>query len=85
MREWLEQRDTSNQLVRSNITTIYDEAGRVAFFALLNEEQRREFIARMLGEPGQDKVVGMVYLWLDECMDEGGPPYKDVSKLVTRC
>jgi hypothetical protein len=31
-------------------------------FALLNEEQRREFIERMLGEPGEDKVVGMVHL-----------------------
>lgn len=31
-------------------------------FGLLNEEQRREFIEHMLGDPGEDKVVGMVHL-----------------------
>jgi hypothetical protein len=31
-------------------------------FPLLGEEERREFIERMLGEPGEDKVVGMVHL-----------------------
>lgn len=33
-----------------------------SLFGLLNEEQRREFIERMLGDPGEDKVVGMVHL-----------------------
>ena len=31
-------------------------------FALLNEQERREFIELMLGEAGEDKVVGMVHL-----------------------
>lgn len=31
-------------------------------YGLLNDEQRREFIERMLGDPGEDKVVGMVHL-----------------------
>ena len=29
---------------------------------LLEEEERRTFIEKMLGEPGHDKVVGMVHL-----------------------
>lgn len=31
-------------------------------FALLNEQERREFIEHMIGDPGEDKVVGMVHL-----------------------
>lgn len=33
-----------------------------AVFPLLDDEARREFIEQMLGEPGGDKVVGMVHL-----------------------
>lgn len=31
-------------------------------FPLLGEEQRREVITQMLGDPGADKVVGLVHL-----------------------
>jgi hypothetical protein len=31
-------------------------------FPLLGEEERREVITEMLGEPGGDKVVGLVHL-----------------------
>lgn len=31
-------------------------------FVLFDEEQRRGFIEQMLGEPGEDKIVGMVHL-----------------------
>lgn len=31
-------------------------------FPLLDEEERREVITQMLGEPGGDKVVGLVHL-----------------------
>jgi hypothetical protein len=33
-----------------------------SLFALLNEQERREFIEHMIGDPGEDKVVGMVHL-----------------------
>lgn len=44
-----------------------DAAGAVAaaardLFPLLDEEARREFIEQMIGEPGGDKVVGLVHL-----------------------
>lgn len=31
-------------------------------FPLLNEGEQRDFMERMLGEPGDDKVVGLVHL-----------------------
>ncbi len=31
-------------------------------FSLLDEAERRDFIEQLLGEPGEDKVVGMVHL-----------------------
>ncbi len=31
-------------------------------FRVLGEEERRHFIEQMLGEPGEDKIVGMVHL-----------------------
>ena len=31
-------------------------------FPLLDEEKRRDVITQMLGEPGEDKVVGLVHL-----------------------
>lgn len=31
-------------------------------FPLLGEEERRDVITQMLGEPGEDKVVGLVHL-----------------------
>lgn len=31
-------------------------------FPLLEEEERREVITQMLGDPGGDKVVGLVHL-----------------------
>jgi len=37
------------------------EAAR-SVFPLLDEEERRDVITQMLGEPGEDKVVGLVHL-----------------------
>ncbi len=31
-------------------------------YTLLDEEQQRRFITRMLGEPGTDKTIAMVHL-----------------------
>lgn len=33
-----------------------------AIFPLLDEDERRNVITQMLGEPGEDRVVGLVHL-----------------------
>ncbi len=48
----MEPREAASALARAART----------LFALLDEEERRDFIEQMLGEPGEDKVIGMVHL-----------------------
>ena len=53
------------------------------YFPVMEDAEKQDFILKLLGKSGDDKLSSMVNRWIAVCMDEGVDPKKLGQQMVT--